>query len=166
MKGKGHPFFASKPRATQLESPGLKQAQKVESLSFHLSPTFNPSKCAKSLQYWSELPFPPPKDLLDSRIKPVFPALQLGFFTTEPLGKSFLINPELLKPKRISGKEVRDWTFNWASVPCRILPGHSVLWFCRLLRTQSCFQSACSFRALSISSVENKAKHSICSIGV
>ena len=109
-------------------------------------------------EYWSGLPFPPPRDLLDPGIKPVFPALQLGFFTTEPLGKTFLINSELLKPKRISGKEVRDWTFNWAGVPCRILPGHSVLLFCCLLRTQSCFQAACSFRALSISSVENKAK--------
>ena len=59
-------------------------------------------------EYWSGLPFRPPRDLLDPGIKPVFPALQLGFFTTEPLGKTFLINSELLKPKRISGKEVRD----------------------------------------------------------
>ena len=41
-------------------------------------------------EYWSELPFPPPKDLHDPSIKPASPAapaLADGFFTTEPLGK-------------------------------------------------------------------------------
>jgi len=92
MKGKGHPFFANKPRATQLESPGLKQAQKVESLSFHLSPIFNPSKCAKSLQYWSELPFPPPRDLPDPEIEPASLTLLHWQADSSPLvlpGKSF-----------------------------------------------------------------------------
>ena len=40
-------------------------------------------------EYWSELPFPPPEDLPDPRIKPaspVFPALTSRFFTTEPPG--------------------------------------------------------------------------------
>ena len=43
-------------------------------------------------KYWSELPFPPPEDLLDPGFKPVFPeapALAGGFFTTEPPEKSF-----------------------------------------------------------------------------
>ena len=95
MKGKGQPLFASKPRATQLESPGLKQTQKVGSLSFHLSPTFNPSRCAKSPQHWRELPFPPPRDLPDPGIEP---ALAGGFFTTSTTWKvlqSFYPTPNI-----------------------------------------------------------------------
>ena len=38
-------------------------------------------------EYWSGLPFPSPGDLLDPGIKPTFPALDSGFFTTEPPGK-------------------------------------------------------------------------------
>ena len=40
-------------------------------------------------QYWSGLPFLPPRDLPDPRIEPVSPAapaLACGFFTTEPPG--------------------------------------------------------------------------------
>jgi hypothetical protein len=40
-------------------------------------------------EYWSGLPFPPPRDLPDPGIEPVFPtssALADGFFTTELLG--------------------------------------------------------------------------------
>ena len=40
-------------------------------------------------EYWNGLPFPTPGDLPDPGITPVFPALAGGFFTTEPLGKSF-----------------------------------------------------------------------------
>ena len=36
---------------------------------------------------WRVLPFPPPGDLPDSGIEPVFPALAGGVFTTEPPGK-------------------------------------------------------------------------------
>ena len=36
---------------------------------------------------WSGLPFPPPGDLPNPGIEPVFPALAGGFFTTEPPGK-------------------------------------------------------------------------------
>ena len=42
------------------------------------------------LEYWSELPFPPPGDLPKPGIKPTSltsPALAGGFFTTEPPGK-------------------------------------------------------------------------------
>ena len=39
-------------------------------------------------EYWSGLPFPSPRDLLDPGIKPMSPALAGGFFTTEPPGKS------------------------------------------------------------------------------
>ena len=37
-------------------------------------------------EYWSELSFSPPGDLLDPGIKPVSPALAGGFCTTEPPG--------------------------------------------------------------------------------
>ena len=38
-------------------------------------------------EYWSEFPFPPPGDLLDSGIKPASPVSVGRFLTTEPLGK-------------------------------------------------------------------------------
>ena len=38
---------------------------------------------------WSELPFPPPGDLLDPGIEPVSPASAGRFFTTEPPGKPY-----------------------------------------------------------------------------
>ena len=38
-------------------------------------------------EFWSELPFLPPRDLSGSGIKPLSPALASGFFTTEPPGK-------------------------------------------------------------------------------
>ena len=43
-------------------------------------------------EYWNVMPFPSPGDLPDPRIKPVFPVLEGGFFTAEPLRKpqSFL----------------------------------------------------------------------------
>ena len=37
--------------------------------------------------YWSDLPFPSPRDLPAPEIKPASPALAGGFFTTEPPGK-------------------------------------------------------------------------------
>ena len=43
-------------------------------------------------EYWSELPFPIPGDLLNPGIKPMFlacPALPGRFFTTTPPGKSY-----------------------------------------------------------------------------
>ena len=40
-------------------------------------------------KYWSALPFPSPRDLPDTGIEPMSPALQADvfFLTTEPLGK-------------------------------------------------------------------------------
>jgi len=35
-------------------------------------------------EYWSGLPFPSPGDLPNPGIKPASPALEGGFFTTEP----------------------------------------------------------------------------------
>ena len=40
-------------------------------------------------EYWSGFPFPSPGDLPNPRMETVSPALVGGFFTTEPLGKSF-----------------------------------------------------------------------------
>ena len=44
--------------------------------------------------YWSGLPFPPPKDLPDLRIKPMSPALAGRFFTAEPPGNSLALTRE------------------------------------------------------------------------
>ena len=44
-------------------------------------------------QYWSELPFPSPEDLLDPGIEPTSPALAGIHFSTEPPGKP---NPLIL----------------------------------------------------------------------
>ena len=41
-------------------------------------------------EYWSGLPFPSPGELPHPGIKPTFPALAGGFFTTEPPGKPHL----------------------------------------------------------------------------
>ena len=38
-------------------------------------------------EYWSGLPLPSPRDLLDPGIEPTSPASAGGFFTTETLGK-------------------------------------------------------------------------------
>ena len=38
-------------------------------------------------EYWSGLPFPSPGDLPNPGIEPLSPALEGGFFTTEPPGK-------------------------------------------------------------------------------
>ena len=38
-------------------------------------------------EYWSQLPWPPPRDLPHPGTKPASPALTGGFFTTEPPGK-------------------------------------------------------------------------------
>ena len=38
-------------------------------------------------EYWSGLPFPPPRDLRNPEIVPMSPALEDRFFTTEPPGR-------------------------------------------------------------------------------
>ena len=38
-------------------------------------------------EYWSGFSFPSPGNLLDSGIEPISPALEGGFFTTEPPGR-------------------------------------------------------------------------------
>ena len=64
-------------------------------------------------EYWSGMPFPTPRDLLEPRIKPVPypPALTGEFFTTEPPGKSLTtLSPTL--------------TSFFAHLPSRFNPNH------------------------------------------
>jgi len=42
-------------------------------------------------EYWRGLPFPSPGDLPNPGMEPVSLALAGGFFTAEPLGKSYKI---------------------------------------------------------------------------
>ena len=42
-------------------------------------------------EYWSGLPFPPPRSLPDIEIEPGFPALAGGLFTTESAGKPSIL---------------------------------------------------------------------------
>ena len=48
-------------------------------------------------EYWSGLPFPCPKDLLEPGIEPRFLALQLDSLLAEPPGKSLFRNKKLLE---------------------------------------------------------------------
>ena len=41
-------------------------------------------------EYWSGLPFPPPRDLPDPGVKLMSPALAGRFFTTEPSRKPYI----------------------------------------------------------------------------
>ena len=52
-------------------------------------------------EYWSGLPFPSPGDIPDLGVEPESPALEGGFFTTEPPGKpiSYYIAVEKSKAK-------------------------------------------------------------------
>ena len=51
-------------------------------------------------EYWSGLPFPPPRDLPDPGIEPMSPALGDGFFTAEPL-----LDVEMLIVRRFKKKK-------------------------------------------------------------
>ena len=50
-------------------------------------------------EHWSGLPFPSPEDLPNPGIEPASPAMEDGFFTTEPLRKP--------KPNRGNHKRIR-----------------------------------------------------------
>ena len=56
-------------------------------------------------EYWRELPFPSPGDLLDPRIEPVSPALQVDSLPSESL-----VIPYLLCPRgRLEGSSTESW---------------------------------------------------------
>ena len=64
-------------------------------------------------EYWSGLPCPPPWDLPHPGIKPISPALQGRFITTEPPGKPLAIsNP------RIRMKKEREGVLGVSKDPC------------------------------------------------
>ena len=59
-------------------------------------------------EYWSGLPFPPPKDLPDPGIKPVSPAshaLAGRLFTTTPAKKPYYIYTSIYKKINNEGKK-------------------------------------------------------------
>ena len=60
-----------------------------------LSMEFSRQEC------WSKLPFPPPEDLLNSGIKPMFPTLESGFFTNCSTWKGELEKNESFWPCRL-----------------------------------------------------------------
>ena len=47
-------------------------------------------------EYWSGLPFPFPRDLPDTGIEPISPALPGGFLTTEPPGEASVFNIKII----------------------------------------------------------------------
>ena len=51
-------------------------------------------------EYWSELPFPPPGDLLHPGFEPESPALASRWFTTEPPGKPSVYALWVVIPKK------------------------------------------------------------------
>ena len=48
-------------------------------------------------EYWSGFPFPFPGDLPNPGIEPESPALEGGFFTTEPSGKPYIFNTSCIR---------------------------------------------------------------------
>ena len=61
-------------------------------------------------EYWGGLPFSSPEHLPDPGIKPVFPVLPGGVFTTEPPGKPRLINSLYSKWRfQCSVLKVKKW---------------------------------------------------------
>ena len=64
-------------------------AQSCQTLcdSMNCSPTGSLFVGFSGQEYWSGLPFPPPRDLPNPRIEPVSPELADRFFNDEPLKK-------------------------------------------------------------------------------
>ena len=63
-------------------------------------------------EYWSALPFLPPRDLPDPGAKPMSlasPALAAGFFTTAPCGKSIVIHISFSKWLRAFQRQRSPW---------------------------------------------------------
>ena len=61
-----------------------------------------PSMGFSRQEYWSALPFPSPRDLLDPGIEPRSPALQADALTSKPPGKTSI-------PKKGNAKECSDY---------------------------------------------------------
>ena len=94
-------------------------------------------------EYWSGLPFPPPRDLPDPGIKPMSPALAGEFFTTElpaaAAAKSLQSCLTLCNPMDCSLPGIYAWDFPGKStgVGCQCLlpelPGKPLVLFSGLL---------------------------------
>ena len=78
-------------------------------------------------EYWNGLPFPPPGDLPDPRIKPVSPAspaLEGRFLTTEPLGSPYLVIEEELRVVEEFLKRKMN-AFNYIKIDNFFMPVHN-----------------------------------------
>ena len=64
-------------------------------------------------EYWSGLPFPPPGDLPDPGIKPMYPTLAGGFFTTEPPGKPIWRVSMFYLSDWVDGGLINLWKRHW-----------------------------------------------------
>ena len=74
-------------------------------------------------EYWSGLPIPSPKDLLDPGIKPRSPALQADALSSEPPGKSSFIktSPLLLRTNMFFIPLGINWARKrWSSRTCAV----------------------------------------------
>ena len=75
-------------------------------------------------EYWSELPFPSPRDLPGAGIEPVSPASAGRFFATEPYFREAHASPDLLlnqffeaAPAHLWRSCVNEEDSHWISVP-------------------------------------------------
>ena len=73
-------------------------------------------------EYWNGLPFPSPRDLPKSGIKPRSPALQTGALLSEPPGKPWNRGKELLRPS--------SHCQHPRTLPSHLLSQMNSSWFC------------------------------------
>ena len=69
-------------------------------------------------EYWSELLFPPPKDLPDPGIKPTSLPLAGGFFTTAPAGKPIQLTRSTLLFSQVVSNSLRPHGLQHTGPPC------------------------------------------------
>lgn len=89
-------------------------------------------------EYWSELPFPSPRDHPHPGIKPKSPTLAGGFFTTEPPGKPPNTFTLSIKPHSVGhlvGWYMLPWSHRPSASPiARCFQSVSWLNFAKLIR--------------------------------
>ena len=89
-------------------------------------------------EYWNGLPFPSPRDLPNSGIKPRSPALQTGALLSEPPGKPWNRGKELLRPS--------SHCQHPRTLPSHLLSQMNSSWFC--CANSSHFPHGCSHHKL------------------
>ena len=99
-------------------------------------------------EYWSELPFPSPGDLSNTRIEPISPALAGRFFTTEPSGKpkifqyiSLKTNDDIMTSKKINSD---FYISSNAHKEFKISPLSQIFYHQNILSVPKCFSYICS----------------------